>query len=371
MLKQEMTRLAKNLLSDPVDGAPSADFTVSPETGEDAAAVLRFAADHKLRVLFWGAGTKQDMGYRIEPDVVMTTHRLDQVVEWQEEDLTVVVQPGVLVADLETQLRERGQTAVLPEVPGPATVGGTVAVGQSGWRRLRYGPTRDRMLEVRLATGDGRLIRGGGRLVKNVTGYDLPRLATGSFGSLGLITEVCLKLWPLPPETAMIGVDDPERALSVAYRPWALIETNTGATMYLAGTSSEIEAQADRIGGEVVAGHQWPEPLSGDLELVLRVPASAVASWTEILKNAGAVFQAAHGIGEIRFVADAVDSSDLVGFRARAESLGGALVVAGSSSDPGLDPWGTPPQSEDLQRRVKAAFDPVGIANPGILPGGI
>ena len=196
MLRQELTRLARNLLSDPIAGAPPVDFTLQPATGEDAAGVLGFAATHGLRVLFWGGGTHQGIGHQVEPDIVMGTGRLNAVLDWQVEDLTVAVQPGVLISDLEARLQQRNQTAVLPEA-GAGTVGGAVAAGLSGWRRLRYGPTRDRMLEVRLATGDGRLIRGGGRLVKNVTGYDLPRLATGSLGSLGLIAEVCLKLWPL------------------------------------------------------------------------------------------------------------------------------------------------------------------------------
>jgi glycolate oxidase FAD binding subunit len=371
MLHQEMARLAKDLVGDPVDGAPSADFTVSPESGEDAAAVLRFAAEHSLHVLFWGGGTHQGIGYRVEPDVIMTTRRLDQIVEWQEEDLTIVVQPGVLVSSLEAQLAERGQTAVLPEVAPGATIGGVVASGHSGWRRLRYGPTRDRMLEVRLATGDGRLVRGGGRLVKNVTGYDLPRLATGSFGSLGLLSEVCLKLWPLPPEKAMVRVDDPERALALAYRPLALIETDDLANLYLAGAREEITAQADLVGGDVIDGHDWPAPLTSPVELALRVPPSAVALWVGILRQAGVAFQAAHGVGEIRFDGDSISMGELWRFREQAEFTGGALVVVRAPASFDLDPWGTPPGSAELQRRVKAAFDPIGIANPGILPGGI
>ena len=130
--------------------------------------------------------------------------------------------------DFLDQLEQRGQTAVLPEdVPG-ATVGGVVACGLSGWRRLRYGPTRDRVLETVSVTGDGRVIRGGARLVKNSTGYDLPRLLTGSFGSLGLIVQVCLKLWPEPEEHVTVTIDDPERA-AAAYRPLAVIEDRAAA----------------------------------------------------------------------------------------------------------------------------------------------
>ncbi|NIV25710.1 MAG: FAD-binding protein, partial [Gemmatimonadetes bacterium] len=103
---------------------------------------------------------------------------------------------------------ERGQTAVLPETPGSGTVGGAIASGASAWRRLRYGPIRDRVLETVMATGDGRVVKAGGRLVKNVTGFDIPRLATGSYGSLGVIGQVCLKLWPTGTRFAGVPADD-------------------------------------------------------------------------------------------------------------------------------------------------------------------
>ncbi len=371
MLKSELARLAKGLLADPIPGAPAAEFTIAPPTQEEAAKVLRFASDHRLQVLFWGAGSHQSMGHKVTPDLIISTFRLDQVIDWQAEDLTIVVQPGVLVADLEAQLQQRDQTAVLPETPGAATVGGTIAAGLSGWRRLRYGPTRDRMLEVKLATGDGRLVRGGGRLVKNVTGYDLPRLATGSFGALGLITEVCLKLWPLAVERAMLTVDDADAAFAAAYRPYAVIESNESSVVYLAGSAEEIAAQADRIGGDLVSGHRWPDPIPARTEMILRAPASAVGLFVGVLRGLDVSFQAAHGVGEIRFGADEAATEEIGSLRTTAESMGGALVVGRAPEELAIDPWGTPPGSIELQRRVKAAFDPIGIANPGRLPGGV
>ncbi len=369
MLRQELARLARGLMADPIAGAPEVEITVVPKSCEDAAAVLEFAATNGLRVMFWGGGNHQDIGHRVDPDIVMGTSGLNRIVTWQAEDMTVVVQPGVLVAELEASLQQKNQTAVLPEAPGTETVGGVVAAGLSGWRRLRYGPTRDRMLEVRLATGDGRLVRGGGRLVKNVTGYDLPRLATGSLGSLGLITEMCLKLWPLPEAQAMVRVDDPDQTLAAAYRPLALIATPTGAHAYLAGTHAEVEAQCAALGGDVAEGHRWPEPMIGSHELALRVPAGEVTKQVRLLADLGCEYQAAYGVGEIRFVADDLTSDDLSGLRAGAEEAGGSLTTIRGKSD--FDPWGTPPASVELQRRVKAAFDPRRVANPGILPGGV
>ena len=177
-------------------GGPLTPRWVAPRSIDQAAAVMRAATDNDKRVLIWGGGTHQGHGYPIEADIVLSTHRLSEVVDWQPDDLTVVVEAGVKVADLEAMLAERGQTAVLLEATRGATVGGTIAAGVSAWRRLRYGPTRDRVLETVMATGDGRVVRAGGPLVKNVTGYDVARLVTGSYGSLGVIGQVCLKLWP-------------------------------------------------------------------------------------------------------------------------------------------------------------------------------
>jgi len=371
VIRQELARLAGSLFADPIPDAPDAEFTIAPKTAEDAAAVLGFAATNGLRILFWGGGTHQAMGYRVEPDIIMSSAQLDAVADWQPEDLTVVVQPGVRVTDLEARLEQGNQTAVLPEDAGSATIGGVIAAGISGWRRLRYGPSRDRMLEVRLATGDGRLVRGGARLVKNVTGYDLPRLVAGSFGSLGMITEMCVKLWPSPARLAMVRVDDPERALARAYRPLALIETPAETVVYLAGSEQEIAAQVLRVGGEAESGHRWPEPLVGNTELILRVEPSATSMWAATMRKIDVDFQAAYGVGEIRFVADGIEPEELNRWRTSVERMGGAMVVSRVSDDFYLDPWGAAPTSVGLQRRVKAAFDPRRVANPGILPGGI
>ena len=161
--------------------------------------MLTAASTDRTAVLLWGGGTHQGIGGRVSPGVVLATSRLDRIVSWEPEDLTVVVEAGVRIGDLDDLLAEKGQSAVLPETMPDATVGGVVAGGISGYRRARYGPTRDRVLEVTLVTGDGRIVTGGGQVVKNVSGYDLPRLATASFGGLGLVGRVCLKLWPAPP----------------------------------------------------------------------------------------------------------------------------------------------------------------------------
>lgn len=351
---------------------PEADLVVAPQTLEEAAAFLEFASDRSLPVLVWGAGTHQGFGYPVEADVVLSTHRLDEIVAWEPEDMTVVVQAGVRVDDLERRLAQRQQSAVLPEWGSP-TVGGVVAAGISAWRRARYGPTRDRMLEVTLVTGDGRIVRGGGRVVKNVTGYDLPRLAAGSFGSLGLIGQVCLKLWPTATATATVEVADPERAWRTAYRPLAVLQSTDQTRVYLAGTPAEVEGQVAALDGEAFSGLDWPSPPAGETVVSLRVRPDAVSAAIERLPD-GAAFVAAHGVGDIAVAFSApVASEVIVGLRRWAEQAGGAAVIVEAPTDlrADLDPWGTPPPSLALQRRVVAGFDPVRVMNPGKLPGRI
>ncbi len=196
---------------------------VAPSTVEDLSTVLKEATEEQRVVNVVGGGTRQGYGSPPPPDLMLEMSGLSGIEEWDPDDLTVTVGAGTPVAELEAALGERSQTAVLPEVPGASTVGGVISAGISSLRRARLLGTRERMLEVRLVTGDGRVVRGGGRVVKNVSGYDLPRLVVGAFGSLGVITSVCLKLWPKPPASATVTIDDLEVADRVK-RPLAVLE---------------------------------------------------------------------------------------------------------------------------------------------------
>ena len=369
----EVEMVLDALRCEPPVGAPRLEHWVAPRTVEQAADLMRVATDERLPVLIWGGGTHQGHGYGVDASVGLSTHRLDEVVEWIADDLTVVAEAGVAVADLEAMLAERGQTAVLGETPGAGTVGGAVASGASSWRRLRYGPLRDRVLETVMATGDGRVVRAGGRLVKNVTGYDIPRLATGSYGSLGMIGRVCLKLWPTGTRFAGVPVEDGAAALRTAFRPLAVIETETGSMVYLSGTDAEIDAQAAALGSEPVDEPRWPRRLDSPWQIVVRVPASSVADAVTRLRGFdGCRFRAAHGVGEVVAGFVAVAAGEIDGLRSWAEALGGAVVVTRRPEGAdGPDPWGTPPASLPLQRAVKAAFDPLRVSNPGRLPGGL
>lgn len=352
-----------------VDGAPDADLTVAPKSAHDVAAVLHHASERGLAVQVWGGGTRSGYGSPPPPDIVMSMERLADVEVWEPEDLTLVVGGGARVADVEEKLATSNQTAVLPEVPGASTVGGVIATGSSALRRGRLFGTRERLLETTVVTGDGRIVRGGGRVVKNVTGYDLPRLNVGAFGSLGVIVSVCLKLWPTPPVAAMVRVESPE-AVSVIARPLAVLEENERTRVFVWGTEAEVHSKASRLGGETHMGHDWPADPDGPFKWSLRVPPALTSEAVDRLPD-GWLYLALHGVGEIRAASAQMDGA--IELRAWAESNDGHLVVVDRPDErlEGLDPWGTPPPGLEIQRDLIAQFDPARVINPGRLPGGL
>lgn len=236
-------------------------------------------------------------------------------------------------------------------------------------RRLRYGPTRDRVLEVRLVTGDGRQVRGGGRVVKNVTGYDLPRLACGSLGRLGVIVEVCLKLIPLPEATMTVALKDWSAAAGV-YRPLSILADRGGCQVYLAGTRAGVEAQAAELDGSAREGLHWPADPTGPFRFSLRVPPGLVEEASGRLPEAWE-WLALPAVGEVRISAPEATGATLI--RDWAESVGGRLVVTQAPETwyQEFDPWGAPPPGTNLAAKLSEAFDPHRILNPGRLPGGI
>ena len=302
---------------------------------------------------------------------MLTTTRLDSIIDWQPGDLTVVVQSGVSIDVLEAEIATRRQTAVLPEVSPGSTVGGTIAVGLSGYRRLRYGPTRDRVLQVRMATGYGKVVMGGSPVVKSSTGYGLPRLATGALGSLGLIGEVTLKLWSQPMAVATVEIDEAPIALRHLYRPLAALETSEGSFVYLGGPEAQISEQAARLGADARRGLVWPESIADPVQLEFRVPAAQVVDAVGWIQRLGALrWIGQHGVGIVSGGFDGFDTEGFTVARRWAESVGGALVVTAGRTE-AFDPWGAPPPSIEIQRRIKEAFDPAGICNASILAGGL
>ena len=179
-------------------------FVASPGSTPEAAAVLRVAAEHELAVVPRGSGSR--LGWGVPPsrcDLVVDTLRMDAVVEHAAGDLVARVQAGARMGDVARLLAAAGQQIAL-DVPAGATVGGVVASGLAGPRRLRYGTPRDLLIGITVVRADGTVAKSGGRVVKNVAGYDLGKLFAGSAGTLGLITEATFRLHPLPEARAWV-----------------------------------------------------------------------------------------------------------------------------------------------------------------------
>jgi glycolate oxidase FAD binding subunit len=173
-------------------------FVVAPGSTDEAAAVMRAAAEHELAVVVRGAGGR--LGWGAPPsrcDLIIDTSRLSAVVEHSSGDLVARVQAGARMGDVAAALERDGQEIAL-DVPDDATVGGVVASGLAGPRRLRYGTPRDLLIGVTIVRADGTVARSGGKVVKNVAGYDLGKLLAGSAGTLALITDATFRLHPLP-----------------------------------------------------------------------------------------------------------------------------------------------------------------------------
>jgi len=175
-----------------------------PGDREQVCELMRLANAERLKVVPLGHGTKLRMGAAPQPvDFAISLERLNKVCDYPASDLTVSVEAGVSILDLGSALASKGQMLPL-DVPfaEQGTVGGTIAANVNGPRRLAYGTWRDMVLGVQFVTAEGSLAKGGGKVVKNVAGYDIPKLMIGSLGTLGVIVEVTFKVFPVPPASA-------------------------------------------------------------------------------------------------------------------------------------------------------------------------
>src|SRR6266404_1722247 len=192
--------------SDAVAGIPPS-HVVEPGNEQELARVLKLANAAGLALIPRGGGTKLGWGNRpTHADAILSTARMCRVIEHAWADLTVSVEAGCTIAKLQETVAKHGQRLALdPLWPESATVGGMLSTNDSGALRLRFGSLRDLVIGVTVALADGTVASSGGKVVKNVAGYDLPKLMTGAFGTLGVITRAIFRLHPLPKETRTIS----------------------------------------------------------------------------------------------------------------------------------------------------------------------
>jgi glycolate oxidase FAD binding subunit len=317
-----------------------------------------------------GAGTHREVG---GPTPDGTAVRASSgIVAYDPAELTVTVLAGTSVADLTTALAVAGQECPLDPRDGAATVGGVIASGLSGHRRLRYGPLRDTVLEVRLVMADGSLVRGGAPVVKNVTGYDLPRLIVGSLGTLAVIAQATLRCRPLPATTAWTAVEaPPEQVRAHVFAPSSLLWDGAKTHLLLEGNERDVDVQLAAVaaldretaGPSASNAPEWP---AGAHRGRISIRPGAVIELGHTLDTlARCRWIAEAGVGTVHVATDTPEA--LTAARAAAHTEGGWLLrEAGGGT--GFDGFGRELPDLPIARRLKHAFDPTGKLSPGRLP---
>jgi glycolate oxidase FAD binding subunit len=387
------------------------ELVLEPATEVELASVLRLANEAGLAVIPRGGGTK--LGWGNPParaDLVLSTLRLDHIVEHAWADLTVTVEAGCTIGKLQERLAQHGQRLALdPLWPERATIGGVLSTNDSGALRLRFGALRDLIIGVTLALSDGTLARSGGKVVKNVAGYDLPKLATGALGTLGIVTRAVFRLHPLPQNTRTLsmGAGDTEQTeqLLLAVQDSKLAHTalqarlgsnqEPTADILFEGTAVGLKAQEARL-RELAAPASVSESPSAvwnarqellalsktekkALAKISTLPAKIAQTIRRIRNSAGAnelgwnIVVQATGIGWLRLegTADACDRA-LRELRGELEENAGSLAILERPPGLGLhDAWGTPSDAFALMLAVKQQFDPRATLNPARFLGGL
>ena len=344
---------------------------IHPHAKHDVVEAMRDATSHGHRVLVVGGRMHMDRGNPCEIDTELWTTMLDEVAAYEPAEMLAVVEAGMRVGDLQILLAEAGQEWPV-DAPADATVGGVVATGASSFRRLRVGHVRDTVVEIELVTGDGRLVRSGARTVKNVTGYDLHRLATGSLGTLGVIVQVAVKLRPLPQMRRRLtvegnGLELGRLMLRCVPSPAAVIAEPGRVSLWVEGWSEEVDEQAAAAqratGGWTVDDDPEPfDPVAvfGAIDGEVVVEASVTPSRIADLVSGREDWAALLGVGLVWFgLPGGREPLDRLR-RAVAEAAGVAPVIKGVG---GLgDATIAAPA---IHRRLKESFDPAGILAPG------
>jgi len=387
----------------------SVQMVVEPGSTEEVAAILNRCSKTGISVIPRGGGTKLEWGNPPRSaNLILSTKRLGRLVEHAHSDLTATVEAGCTVEHFQRALSVHGQRLALDAVwPERATIGGMLATIDSGSLRVRFGALRDLIIGATIVLPDGTIAKSGGKVVKNVAGYDLQKLMTGSFGTLGIITQATFRLYPLPKQVRSFTFSfaDAESANRLALK---LLDSQLAYTgiqlraedqqsqidVRLEGTAEALDAQVRQLetlandGAPLAESEQvWraretlfdnriaavlklsvlPSQLAWSASLIRSVCDAQGLRWSYVAQ--------AFGTGFVKLKASNEEKLGVAihSLRTAVESQRGSLVVLQipPSLRAKIDAWGAVPDSIDLMRRVKERFDPAGTLNSGRFVGGI
>jgi len=381
------------------------DLAIYPNTQQELAASIEFAARHELQIIPCGNGSKLNWGGLIQSRagcIAISTAKLDRLIEHAVGDLTVTVEAGIRFADLQAILAKANQfLAIDPAYPVTSTLGGIVATASTGSLRQRYGGVRDLLLGISFVRSDGELVKAGGRVVKNVAGYDLMKLLTGSFGTLGAIAQLTFRLYPLPENSqtvVLIGAAEMVatarmKLLSSTFTPaiadlisLGLDREGLGLAVRFDGIEASVTAQSNQLielgkalnlKGEILTDSAsfWQDLQDRCLQKnsertaicklgILPSQASEVLGSIAHLQHYAQI-HAASGLGILRL--DRAEAHTIGQIRDRCAATGGFLTILEAPVEikQNLDVWGYTGNSIEVMQRLKQQFDPNNMFSPG------
>ena len=381
-----------------------------PKDEKQLAATLAMANEAGIAVVPRGGGTKLDWGNPPKnAQLVLSTARLNRIVEHAWADLTATVEAGCTLQSVQETLAQHGQRLAFDGLwPERATVGGVLSTNDSGSLRLRFGALRDLIIGVTVALPDGTLASSGGKVVKNVAGYDLPKLVTGAFGTLGVITRAVFRLHPLPRSTKSFSFDA-DNSLAAQHHILAVQDSQLAHTalqircaaseplsadILFEATEEGLAAQESQL-RKLLSSTQvklspeniwnarqnlWDSPIHAAVLAKISLLPTNIAKTLDALKaidgarkvNWQVVLQAT-GIGALRLEAAPPQLFETVEqLRGELQSRGGSLVVLHRPAElASIDAWGDAADTVPLMRAVKHQLDPKNTLNPGRFVGRI
>lgn len=421
-LWEDTDQTKKQQISQAIAPNTTINCIVYPQTQAELSAIVTCCAKNNWAILPCGSGSKLHWGGLVKVDqtthkqgiIVVSSDRLNSLIEHAVGDLTVTVEAGMKYSELQETLAKTGQfLAIDPAYPETATIGGIIATADTGSLRQRYRGMRDMLLGISFVRSDGKIAKAGGRVVKNVAGYDLMKLFTGSYGTLGIISQVTMRVYPQPKASGtvvLVGEADKiakatQTLLSSALTPIAVDLLSTklvekldlgkgmGLMVRFQSILESVEQQSNRlleVGDNLGLNSKCYHDYEGELWQTLKqqiwhsqqnsqiickigvMPTETVDTLNQIALETGlGLIHAGSGLGILNF--DSVTPEKILELRRWCESKSGFLTILTAPLEikEKLDVWGYNGNGVEIMRRIKQQFDSQNIFNPHSFVGGI